>query len=83
MIETERGKVIDFLVQLEVLDEGRWRGFVRYNYAHGRPHRDLLYKEGKREKEWFEVEDLGRFINEVYQDLIKNFLVYAERMGYG
>ncbi len=76
-------EVKDFLVQLEMLDESGWKAYVRLNYAHGKPHRDLIHRDGRKEKKWFEVKDLGGFINEAYQDLSKNFRVYAERMGYG
>lgn len=48
-----RNDVLDFLVQLEALSDGVWRAVVRYDSAHGRPHRDILDRQGREvSKEW-------------------------------
>lgn len=82
MIETEKGRVEDFLVQLELLYRGRWRACIRYNYAHGRPHSDLLYPGGQKKKEWLGQLDLGSLIHRAQKDLSENFDTYLHQMGY-
>lgn len=43
---TERGRVVRYAVQFEVLHENRYRPAVRYDSAHGVPHRDTLDWQG-------------------------------------
>jgi len=79
-IDVDKGRLLDFVVQLEVDDEG-WKPVVRYNYAHGQPHRDLIYRNGKKEKLWLnkslkEVLDYGK------RDIIKNWKKYIKECGY-
>jgi hypothetical protein len=50
---TEGKKVIRFLVQYEAFIEGKWREIVRYDSAHGHPHRDILHPDGSQTKEYF------------------------------
>ena len=82
MIETQKGIVKDFLVQLEVLYLGAWRACIRYNYAHGRPHIDFLYADGRRRKRWLSDVDLSRLIDTAQKDLSENFDMYVGQMGY-
>ncbi len=82
MVEAEKGVVKDFLVQLEVLYRDRWKVCVRYNYAHGRPHIDLLYSDGRKRKKWLGGGDLGRLIDRAQKDLSENFDRYLGQMGY-
>jgi len=44
---TERGRVVSFVVQLELHIGGRWRPVVRYDSAHGDAHRHL-FRPGRR-----------------------------------
>ena len=82
MVETDKGVAKDFLVQLEVLHQGEWRACIRYNYAHGRPHIDFLYANGRKRKEWLGDLDLGRLIDRAQKDLSVNFDSYLGQMGY-
>jgi len=47
---TERGQVVVFRVQYEAFIDGEWRAIVRYDTAHGFPHRDLLHPNQPGEK---------------------------------
>jgi hypothetical protein len=49
----ERGKISRFRVQYEALIGGEWRAIVRYDTAHGRPHKDLLHPDGTQDKHEF------------------------------
>ena len=48
--ETGRGKVIAFMVQLEVELRGTWVPVVRYDTAHGRAHVDLYDTPTRKSK---------------------------------
>jgi hypothetical protein len=55
--DLERGQVTAFTVQLECWIEGKWRPVVRYDTAHGRPHRDMLDWDGNvADKLWLAVD---------------------------
>lgn len=82
MLETDKGIVTNFLVQLEVLYRSTWRACVRYNYAHGRAHVDFLHADGRKRKKWLADMDLGRLIDRAQKDLSENFDRYIEQMGY-
>lgn len=82
MVETEKGVVKNFLVQLEALHERAWRVCIRYNYAHGRPHIDLLYADSRKRKKWLRDVDLGGLIDRAQKDLSENFDTYLGQMGY-
>ncbi len=49
--KTTRGKVINFVVQLEVNYKGKWKEVVRYDCSHGYAHRDDYNLRGKHTKE--------------------------------
>ena len=49
--KTIRGKVVKFMVQLEVRYEGKWKEVVRYDCAHGYAHRDSYNLGGKHRKD--------------------------------
>lgn len=76
-----QGRVVDLVIQLETWKE-KWLPVVRYNYAHGTPHRDLIHADGKKEKEWFEGESLDEIVNRAVDDLKTNWKHYLLRCGY-
>jgi len=49
--KTERGRVVNFVVQLEVEVEGEWKPVVRYDCSHKFTHRDAYNLRGKQRKE--------------------------------
>lgn len=46
-VETERGRVIGFLVQYETTVAGQRTPVIRYDSAHGFAHRDVLGRRGE------------------------------------
>ncbi len=46
-IRTERGHVVDFVVQYEIVFETDRYAVVRYDGSHGRAHRDTLDAQGE------------------------------------
>ena len=79
ILETERDKVADMVVQLEINDSG-WKPVARYNFAHVRPHRDLVIK-GKTEKTWLEG-NLDEIFTFARVDIRSHWEKYLEECGY-
>lgn len=59
-----------FSVQLEVLIDGHWRRAVRYDSAHGQPHRHVFYPDGTEYREVMASENNNQAYTEA-QDVIK------------
>lgn len=49
--KTKKGKVVDFVVQLEVRVEGQWKSVIRYDCSHNFAHVDRYNIKGEQEKE--------------------------------
>ena len=62
----EKGKVTNLVIQYEAIINGKWKELVRYDFAHGFFHRDLMFSNGEKEKKRIEIQNL------------KNASVYAE-----
>lgn len=48
--ESDKGKVTDFIVQLEDFVDSQWRVVIRYDFAHGFAHVDRYYLDGRKVK---------------------------------
>lgn len=48
--EANKGRVTDFVVQLEVFLNDRWQVVIRYDSAHGFAHIDRYYLDGSKVK---------------------------------
>ncbi len=71
-IDINRGEVTRFVVQLEYnTGDDTWLPIVRYDSAHGRPHRDILGPNGETvKKEWLD-------------ELLDHNVSMAEGLSYG
>jgi len=49
--KTERGRVVNFVVQLEAEVKGEWKPVVRYDCSHKFIHRDSYSLSGRQRKE--------------------------------
>lgn len=77
-INTERGHVTGFVVQLEVEIDERLYAVVRYDCAHGQPHRDILNAAGHViDKQWLSFE-YETALNQADSDLRENWRHYRE-----
>ena len=75
----EDGMVTEFRVQLEALIGGRWRVIVRYDTAHGRPHRDIMHPDGTETKEWLDLYPNAEVLTIGQRDIVENWPVYRRR----
>ena len=75
---TERGRVVEFSLQLEVEVRGTWREVIRYDTAHGFAHIDRFTLTGKRTKEWLRLH-YGEALTRAERDLKQRWFTYRER----
>ena len=76
--KTEKGKVVDFVVQLELKVENAWKPVIRYDCAHDFSHIDRYNMRGEQQKE-----ELGLPYAEILtladEDINLNWEAYRER----
>ena len=79
-IRTRKGKVIEFVVQLELYVDGSWKPVVRYDNAHDFAHRDVLDPKGNLvEKKTLKLGTLDEVLEFAEQDLSDRFEWYTQR----
>ena|ERR1700722_2761894 len=79
IIRTEKGKVKDMVVQYESYLSGNWIPIIRYDCSHGFFHRDVLYPDGKQDKQTVPITKLDDALNYAEQDLKDRWEYYKER----
>ncbi len=75
----EGQKVVEFRIQYEALMNGEWIVIVRYDSAHGRPHRDLIHSDGSETKEWFDIHSSAEVLTIGQRDIMENWPAYRNR----
>jgi len=53
--QTTKGKIVYFVVQLEIICNDKWTPIIRYDCAHGISHVDKYNKKGEQLKEMLEL----------------------------
>jgi len=76
--DIERGRVLRFVVQYEAHIGGKWRAIVRYDTAHGFPHRDLMHPRRFADKVALAISDLNVAMTFSIQDVQALWLAYRE-----
>jgi hypothetical protein len=56
-----------------------WHPVVRYDTAHGKPHRDILTPDGEQSKNWFEGYSVADVLTIGQKDILDNWLAYSDR----
>ena len=69
-------QIVEFRIQFEIFVDGNWQAVVRYDTAHGHPHRDILRPGGKQIKEWFEGYSVADVLTIGQRDILKNWSAY-------
>lgn len=75
----DKGKVVGFVAQYEILLENKWIPVVRYDTAHGYAHKDLMNPDGSKEKIFIGVADLNEALTMADKDINENWERYKER----
>ena len=76
--ETDKGKVVDFVVQLEVKVGGTWMPVVRYDCAHDFAHVDRYNISGETTKEDLHL-PYAECLTLADEDINFNWELYADR----
>lgn len=75
----QRGRIIEFAVQIECLIQGEWHAVIRYDTAHGFAHRDVLRPDGTEEKMALPFSSFNEALTFALLDLKTNWQAYRER----
>jgi hypothetical protein len=75
--ETGKGKVISFVVQLEVFVNVEWREVIRYDSAHGFAHIDRYYLDGRKVKKELNLK-LSEALTLADEDIKENWKAYQK-----
>ena len=78
-IETEKGKVVDIVVQYEAKFSEVWHSIVRYDCSHGFLYRDVMFPGGKKEKHPLDIPDLKTALIYAEQDIKDRWKWYRDR----
>ena len=76
---SDKGKVLEFAIQYKAQIDGVWHEIVRYDMAHGRPHKDLLHADSTEAKEEFLYYDADQVLTLGQDDIRKNWAAYREQ----
>jgi len=74
----EGNQIIEFRIQYEALIVGEWYAIVRYDTAHGQPHKDTLHPDGTETKEWFTLYNNAEVLTIGQRDIMENWPAYRE-----
>lgn len=61
-----------------MIDE-KWHPVVRYDTVHNRVHRDILFRNGTKIKEFYGFEDFGSALTFALDDLVCNWEIYFQQ----
>ena len=75
---TQAGRVVEFVVQLEVEIRTVWKAVVRYDTAHGFAHIDRYNLRGRTKKEHLAL-SFGAALTRAERDIKQNWSLYRER----
>ncbi len=77
---TIRGRIVSFVVRLMTQLSDRWINVVRYDTAHGLPHRDILDQHGRViRKDWLTNTTFEEALTQAKNDLVQNYESYIEK----
>jgi len=77
-INTERGKIVDIVVQYESRVKEKWYPIVRYDCSHGFFHRDILTPKGEKIKQAIPITNLKDALTYAEQDIKDRWEWYKE-----
>ena len=74
---TVKGRIVSFVVRLMRIEGDQIFGVVRYDTAHGMPHRDILDRKGRLlRKDWLAEMTFDQALNHAKKDLFSNYEKY-------
>ena len=73
---SKKGKVVEFIIQYEAYITAKWHPILRYDTAHGQPHRDILHADGTQTKEIYSHYSNAEVLTIGQRDIIENWPFY-------
>ena len=73
-----KGEVLSFVVQYETKLEGKWYPVVRYDTEHGFAHRDLVDRNGNKQKTPMFTENYNEALTFAEYDIKSNWKFYKQ-----
>ncbi len=67
--QKEKGKILKFVVQYEAIIKHKWCPIVRYDTSHGFAHKDIIYPDGKKEKQPLYFQTFNAALTFAIQDI--------------
>lgn len=78
-IHTEKGNLVDIVVQYESFINNKWQPIIRYDCSHGFFHRDVMTPKGEKEKQVLAITSLKDALSYAEQDVKDRWEFYKER----
>ena len=79
-LETLNGLVVGYVAKLIWREGKNYREVIRFDSAHGCPHKDMLNEKGNViRKTWFEYLDNQQGLDMAIKDIKDNYELYIER----
>ena len=75
--EADKGDIISFAIQLEVLVNDQWKVVIRYDSAHGFAHIDRYYLDGRKVKTELHLK-LSEAMTLGDEDIKENWKIYQK-----
>ncbi|MDP2975252.1 MAG: hypothetical protein Q8N45_03460 [Anaerolineales bacterium] len=75
----DKRTIKEFTIQYEAEIDGEWREIVRYDTAHGPPHKDVLHPDITESKEEFLYYTNAEVLTFGQNDIRKNWKKYREQ----
>ena len=74
-----RNRVIEFVVQLELLIDNKWWPVIRYDTSHGFAHKDIIDPSGKVEKIPMPIQDFNEALILAEEELRVEWEIFRMR----
>ena len=72
--DTEKNKVVHFIVQYSSITPKGWRTIIRYDTAHGAAHKDVYcYSKKKKVRQEILGKDFNAVFTQAQEDIKKNW----------
>lgn len=78
-IHSEKGQLVDIVIQYESFIKNKWHPIVRYDCSYGFFHRDIMKPTGEKEKQAITISSLKDALNYAEQDIKDRWEFYKER----
>ena len=78
-IVTEKGELLEIVYQYESFVKNKWYEIVRYDCTHGFFHRDIIWPNGKKEKQEIIIDNLKTASKYAEQDIKDRWEWYKTR----